>query len=150
MQPVHALPCRQPTWRATPPRRRILRRPLLRRFARVPALMQGKENRRVVGLYNRLAKALLEFEGLWLRAWRKGLDFALQGLHAPLIIRHPDSGAPVSPSLQAGWLGWSAPPACCRPEPGCLLIGTAERLSAAPLACSPAAPVGGLPTRGYA
>ena len=63
------------------------------RFARVPALMQGKDNRRIVGLYNRLAKALLEFEGLWLRAWRKGLDFALQGLHAPLIIRHPDSGA---------------------------------------------------------
>ena len=56
--------------------------------------MTGKENKRIVGLYNRLAKALLEFEGLWLRAWRKGLDFALQGLNAPLIVRHPDTGEP--------------------------------------------------------
>lgn len=62
-------------------------------FARVPALMQGKDNKRVIALYNRLARALLEFEGLWLRAWRKGLDVCLQGLQAPLIVRHPETGA---------------------------------------------------------
>ncbi|KAK9794950.1 hypothetical protein WJX73_010224 [Symbiochloris irregularis] len=61
-------------------------------FARVPALMQGKDNKRIIGLYNRLARALLEFEGLWLRAWHKGLEVCLQGLQAPLIVRHPDSG----------------------------------------------------------
>lgn len=64
-------------------------------FSKVPALMQGKDNRRVIGLYNRLARALLEFEGLWLRAWRKGLDVCLQGLQAPLIVRHPETGARV-------------------------------------------------------
>ena len=85
------------------------------RFARVPALLAGKENRKGIQLYNRLAKALLEFEGLWLRAWRKGLDFALQGLNAPLIIRNPDSG--MAPSAAAfvdshsAWLLHSH--ACC-------------------------------------
>ena len=74
------------------------------RFVRVPALLAGKENRKVIQLYNRLAKALLEFEGLWLRAWRKGLDFALQGLNAPLIIRHPETGEPTfRPGLPVIW-----------------------------------------------
>ena len=56
----------------------------------------------MIQLYNRLAKALLEFEGLWLRAWRKGLEFALQGLNAPLVIRNPDSGTPA-----AGACAWA-------------------------------------------
>ena len=59
--------------------------------------MQGKDNKRIVGLYNRLARALLEFEGLWLRAWRKGLEVCLQGLQAPLIVRHPETGEPGPP-----------------------------------------------------
>ena len=43
----------------------------MHRFAANHALMASKESRRVVKLYNRVAKALVEFEALWHAAWLK-------------------------------------------------------------------------------
>lgn len=39
-----------------------------------------------------VAKALVEFETLWHQAWLKGIEHQRAGLHAPLLVRHPDSG----------------------------------------------------------
>jgi len=39
-----------------------------------------------------VAKALVEFEMLWHQAWLKGIEQQCVGLHAPLLVRHPESG----------------------------------------------------------
>lgn len=43
----------------------------MQRFAGNRALLASKEARKVVKLYNRVAKALVEFEALWHAAWLK-------------------------------------------------------------------------------
>ena len=54
--------------------------------------MSTKESKKIVKTYNRVAKALIEFETLWLHAWTKSIETAKQGLSATLIVRHPDTG----------------------------------------------------------
>ena len=39
--------------------------------------------------YNKVARALVEFETLWHTAWTKSIEAARSGLQATLIIRHP-------------------------------------------------------------
>jgi dynein heavy chain len=53
--------------------RQLLRRieAPMQRFARNRALMGGRESKKVIRLYNRVAKALVEFEALWHAAWLK-------------------------------------------------------------------------------
>jgi len=43
-------------------------------------------------MYNKVAKALVEFETLWQYAWTKSIEAAKAGLHSTLIIRHPGDG----------------------------------------------------------
>ena len=42
-------------------------------------------------IYNRLATALVTFEGLWLTHWKSNIDYAKIGLKATLFIVHPDT-----------------------------------------------------------
>ncbi|KIZ06068.1 Dynein gamma chain, flagellar outer arm [Monoraphidium neglectum] len=74
--------------------RQLLRRieAPMQRFAKNRGLMGSKESKRVIRLYNRVAKALVEFEALWHAAWLKGIDAQKAGLASPLLVRHPDSG----------------------------------------------------------
>jgi dynein heavy chain len=74
--------------------RQLLRRIELpmARFAANAQLMAARESRRTVRLYNRVARALVEFEALWHAAWLKGIDAHKAGLAAPLLVRHPDTG----------------------------------------------------------
>ena len=53
--------------------RQLLRRieAPMQRFAANRSLMAAKESRRTVRLYNRVARALVEFEALWHAAWLK-------------------------------------------------------------------------------
>jgi dynein heavy chain len=53
--------------------RQLLRRieDPMQRFAHNAALMGSKESKRVIRQYNRVAKALVEFEALWHAAWLK-------------------------------------------------------------------------------
>jgi len=43
----------------------------MQRFARIRALMGSRESKRVIRLYNQVAKTLLEFQMLWHAAWLK-------------------------------------------------------------------------------
>ncbi|KAJ1495027.1 dynein heavy chain, N-terminal region 1-domain-containing protein [Baffinella frigidus] len=43
-------------------------------------------------LYNKVARALVEFETLWHNAWARSIEAARSGLQATLIIRHPTTG----------------------------------------------------------
>ena len=64
----------------------------MRKFAANEMIMRTKESKRTVKTYNTVAKALVAFETLWLRAWRKSIEDSKAGLQATLIVRHPETG----------------------------------------------------------
>ncbi|KAA0177346.1 hypothetical protein FNF27_01124 [Cafeteria roenbergensis] len=55
-------------------------------------LGESHDVRRVVKLYNRVARTLVSFEYLWYQAWVDAIEEARAGLQATLIVRHPDDG----------------------------------------------------------
>jgi dynein heavy chain len=74
-------------------------RHLLRKIEEPMAKFQGnttilssKESKKIVRLYNKVARTLIAFEYLWYEAWCSSIESAKAGLQATLIIRHPDSG----------------------------------------------------------
>ena len=66
--------------------------PLPCRFAVNKALMASKEAKRIVKTYNKVAKALVEFEVMWTQAWINSVENAKAGLQATLIVKHPETG----------------------------------------------------------
>jgi hypothetical protein len=54
--------------------------------------LQTKESKKIIRTYNKVARALIEYETLWHHAWCKSIEAAKSGLQATLIIRHPRSG----------------------------------------------------------
>jgi dynein heavy chain len=63
----------------------------MRKFQCNPnVLVSGKDYRRLIRMYNRMAKTLIEFETLWYQAWVGSIDAVKSGLQATLIIKHPD------------------------------------------------------------
>ena len=74
--------------------RQLLRRieEPMRKFQTNKTVMATKESKRIVKLYNKVARALIEFETLWHYAWGKSVEAAKAGLQATLIIRHPENG----------------------------------------------------------
>ena len=61
-------------------------------LSRLQSIMTTKESKRIVKTYNRVARALIEFEMLWHQGWVKSIENAKAGLQATLIVRHPESG----------------------------------------------------------
>jgi len=62
----------------------------MRRFKTHSSLMyNSKDAKKIVRTYNKVARALVEFETLWHSAWIKSIEAARSGLQATLIIRHP-------------------------------------------------------------
>lgn len=53
-------------------------------------VLAGKDAKRIIKLYNKVARTLVAFEFLWYKAWIQSIDQAKTGLQATLIIRHPD------------------------------------------------------------
>ena len=49
-------------------------------------------SKRIIKMYNKVAKTLVAFEYLWYQAWVQSIDQAKAGLQATLVIRHPDDG----------------------------------------------------------
>ena len=74
--------------------RQLLRRieEPMKKFAANKTIMATKESKRIVKTYNRVARALIEFETLWHQAWMRSIENAKAGLQATLIVRHPDTG----------------------------------------------------------
>jgi hypothetical protein len=74
--------------------RQLLRRieDPMKKFSMNKSIMNTKESKRIIKTYNRVAKALIEFETLWYQAWVRSIDTSKAGLQATLIVRHPESG----------------------------------------------------------
>ena len=74
--------------------RQLLRRveEPMKKFASNKNIMGTKESKRIIRTYNRVAKALIEFETLWQQAWSRSIEMSKAGLHATLLVRHPETG----------------------------------------------------------
>ena len=62
----------------------------MRRFEAYPAVFASKDGKRIVKMYNRIARTLVAYEYLWYNAWVESIETAKAGLQATLIIRHPE------------------------------------------------------------
>ena len=69
--------------------RQLLRRieSPMQRFAQNKNLMATKESKKIVKTYNKVAKALIEFETLWHQAWIRSIEQCKAGLSAPLLVQ---------------------------------------------------------------
>jgi hypothetical protein len=64
----------------------------MKQFESNQNVLAGKDAKRIIKNYNKVAKTLVAFEYLWYQAWVQSIDQAKAGLQATLIIRHPDDG----------------------------------------------------------
>lgn len=53
-------------------------------------VLAGKDAKRIIKMYNKIARTLVAFEFTWYKAWVQSIDRAKTGLQATLIICHPD------------------------------------------------------------
>jgi len=74
--------------------RQLLRRieEPMKKFKQNKNIMTTKESKKIIRTYNKVARALIEFETLWHHAWCKSIEAAKSGLQATLIVRHPRTG----------------------------------------------------------
>ena len=63
----------------------------MRKFESNPSVLATKDSKKIIRTYNKVARTLVAFEYLWYEAWCKSIETAKAGLHATLIIRHPES-----------------------------------------------------------
>ena len=52
----------------------------MQQFQENTALMSTTESKKIVKTYNRIARTLVEFETLWVLAWKKSIDASKAGL----------------------------------------------------------------------
>ncbi|RLN86351.1 hypothetical protein BBJ28_00004571 [Nothophytophthora sp. Chile5] len=64
----------------------------MRKFESNPTVLSTKDSKKIIKTYNKVARTLVAFEYLWYEAWCRSVDGARAGLHATLIIRHPETG----------------------------------------------------------
>ncbi|CAM9799127.1 unnamed protein product [Ectocarpus fasciculatus] len=64
----------------------------MKQFESNQNVLAGKDAKRIIKVYNKVAKTLVAFEYLWYQAWVQSIDQAKAGLQATLIVRHPDDG----------------------------------------------------------
>lgn len=64
----------------------------MKQFESNQNVLAGKDAKRIIKTYNKMAKTLVAFEYLWYQAWVQSIENAKAGLQATLIIRHPDDG----------------------------------------------------------
>ena len=62
----------------------------MKQFEANQNVLAGKDARKIIKMYNKVARTLVAFEFLWYKAWVQSIDQAKTGLQATLIIRHPD------------------------------------------------------------
>lgn len=64
----------------------------MKQFEVLQSVMGTRDAKRIIKMYNKVAKTLIAFEFLWYKAWLQSIEQAKIGLQATLIIRHPDDG----------------------------------------------------------
>ena len=64
----------------------------MRKFQCNPVVLAGKDSKKLIRMYNKMAKTLVEFETLWHQAWSNSIENARTGLQATLLVNHPDDG----------------------------------------------------------
>ncbi|SCU69962.1 Cytoplasmic dynein 2 heavy chain (DYNC2H1), putative [Trypanosoma equiperdum] len=47
-----------------------------------------KDSKKVIRTYNRVSVALIEFEAIWVDAWKRSIESSKAGLNATLLVRH--------------------------------------------------------------
>ena len=62
----------------------------MKNFEQNHSLLASRDAKRIIKMYNKVARTLVAFEFLWYKAWVQAIDQAKTGLQATLIIRHPD------------------------------------------------------------
>jgi dynein heavy chain len=65
----------------------------MRKFQCNPSVLAGKDSKKLIRMYNKMAKTLIEFETLWYQAWVNSIEAVKSGLQATLIVKNPDDGA---------------------------------------------------------
>jgi dynein heavy chain len=63
----------------------------MQQFRNHPELMELKDSKKAVKVYNKIARTVVEFEALWELAWVRGIEAAKSGLQSTLIVRHPQT-----------------------------------------------------------
>ena len=61
----------------------------MQQFRNHQELMDLKDSKKAVKVYNKIARTVVEFEALWELAWVRGIEAAKSGLQSTLIVRHP-------------------------------------------------------------
>ena len=64
----------------------------MKQFEKNQNVLAGKEAKKIIKMYNKIARTLITFEYRWHEAWVAALEQAKSGLHATLIVRHPEDG----------------------------------------------------------
>ena len=61
----------------------------MQQFRNHQELMDLKDSKKAVKVYNKIARTVVEFEALWELAWVRGIEATESGLQSALIVRHP-------------------------------------------------------------
>jgi dynein heavy chain len=64
----------------------------IRKFQQNPSLFSLKDSKKLIRMYNKMAKTLIEFETLWYQSWVNSIEAVKAGLQATLVIKHPEDG----------------------------------------------------------
>ena len=62
----------------------------MKSFETNPTILATREGKKIVKMYNKVARTLVAFEYLWFKAWTDSIETSCAGLQATLIVRHPE------------------------------------------------------------
>ena len=60
----------------------------MKRFETNQNVLASRDAKRIIRMYNKVARTLVAFEYLWYQAWTQSIETAKAGLQATLIIRY--------------------------------------------------------------
>ena len=63
----------------------------MQRFQSNNVILAAAESKKIIRLFNRVARTLIEYETLWYQAWCDSIEASKSGLQATLLVRHPEN-----------------------------------------------------------
>eukprot|EP00462_Mataza_sp_D1_P017376 CAMPEP_0175163132 /NCGR_PEP_ID=MMETSP0087-20121206/25561_1 /TAXON_ID=136419 /ORGANISM="Unknown Unknown, Strain D1" /LENGTH=4572 /DNA_ID=CAMNT_0016451765 /DNA_START=103 /DNA_END=13822 /DNA_ORIENTATION=+ len=64
----------------------------MKKFEENPKVFSSKDSKRIIKLYNKVARVLIEFEKLWFSAWVRASDDAKRNLRSTLLVKDEETG----------------------------------------------------------